>query len=119
MTITISRDLFYALGGAAACGVFMFVGYIVLAAFGRLHSPAWMTPSRAAGWRRFGKMILAPVAGVVLTNAAAWLVLFLVHLKVDSSVANAAGLVVGAALGGAHQSMTWANPAPTQEVPTT
>ena len=84
-----------------------------LVSFGRTPSmPAWMTPAKAAGLRRSCKLIIFPVGGVIVANAAFWSAEYFAHQGSDPQVANALGLMIGAVAGGAHQAATWQANAP-------
>jgi len=67
----------------------------------------WITPARAAGFRRAFKLVFFPVVGAVLTNGAGWVVSLLTSVHVPVDIASASGVLVGAALGGVHQGVTW------------
>ena len=101
MTITIGQgaEIILAFVGGAITVV---LALVLLVAFGNWHvHMEWMSPSRAAGLRRFFKLLFFPVLGVVVTNAATWTATLLVSgLHVDPALANAGGLIVGAAIGG-------------------
>jgi hypothetical protein len=102
--------------GGAAVGLVM----VLLVSFGHWHVYlGWLTPARAAGMRRFAKLVFFPVLGVVVTNAGAWATTAFLHLAVNPDIANAGGLLVGAAVGGVHQGLTWQDPnaAPSPAVP--
>jgi hypothetical protein len=108
MTITIGQgaEIILAFVGGAITVV---LALVLLVAFGNWHvHMEWMSPSRAAGLRRFFKLLFFPVLGVVVTNAATWTATLLVSgLHVDPALANAGGLIVGAAIGGVHQTVSW------------
>jgi hypothetical protein len=112
VTITIGSN---ALSFIAGVGLTLL---IVLAAFSferwQVHVD-WVTPKRAAGVRRFFKLLFFPVLGVLVTNAATWTVQLLLHLNIDPAAANATGLIVGAAIGGAAKTSAWADVPPAPE----
>lgn len=113
ITITVGPEFFWAAIGAAIGAVVLLGFLVLLVAFGHWHIRLrWLTPSWAAGARRFFKLLAFPILGVLLSNAAAWSVALLVHFHVDQSLATPAGVLIGAAVGGLHQKYTWIdNPA--------
>lgn len=109
MTITI--DSVVGVVGAFLLGVGSVVLLLVLlVAFGHWHiHMEWMNPARAAGLRRFAKLLFFPIFGALVTNGAAWTVALLTNFHVDPTLANAGGILVGAAVGGVHQGMSWSS----------
>jgi hypothetical protein len=57
-----------------------------------------------------------PVFGAIVTNAATWTIALLVNFHVDPTLANAGGVIVGAAIGGAHQGLAWKTDPPSAPV---
>lgn len=112
MTLTV--DLGNLVAGAIGGAVVVLAAILIAVAFGhwRIHI-GWLSTARAAGIRRAAKLVFFPMIGVVIANGSAWAVQALTRAAVDPAIANAAGLVVGAALGGAHQTLTWTDAQPT------
>jgi hypothetical protein len=112
MTLTLSVSLQWLEGflvGSALVGVLIAAFLVLLASFGkwRRHPFGWLNPARAAAARRAFKLVFFPVLGAVITNATSWTAATLVNLHVDPTLANAGGVLVGAAVGGWHQGATW------------
>ena len=119
VTITLGEPFVYTLAGAVAGALVVLFGLVLLIAFGHWHIHlGWLSQAKMAGARRVFKLVFVPVLGALLTNAATWSVALLIHFHVDPTLANAAGVfVVGPALGGIHQTLTWNTDTPSTVVP--
>jgi hypothetical protein len=108
------QPLVAAVFGFIVGAIYAAVITVWLVSFEKMHiTTPWLTPAKKAGFRRSAKLIIFPVGGVIVTNAAGWATEYFTHAGLDPTTANAAGLILGAAVGGAHQTLTWGNPSVT------
>ena len=124
MTITVPSEAFWASIGFVVGGAVATLLGVLLVAFGHWNvSIGWLTPARAAGFRRGFKTTFWSVSGVILANGASWAASWLVGAwHWDPTSASAAGLVLGGVFSGAHQVQTFKpsdapTPPPAPDVP--
>jgi len=77
-----------------------------------------MTPARAAGIRRFWKLLAFQLVGAILGNASALVAYALLHWHTDPATVTLLSWFAGAVAGGLHQGLTPPRDATPADIPT-
>lgn len=105
MTITLSPEAVYLAAGVLLGLLLAAFGFLVLGAYGHTNWGVHVSPVIAHGLQSAFRTMAYSAVGVIVANAGNWAAGLLVHYGVPPEAATAAGLVLGGALSGGHQSL--------------